>query len=142
MQQIVGRFSSAADMFGLKINISKTELLYQPPPMSIELPETITVHDEPLKTTESFTYLGSTITNTNSADLEVERRIQSARKAYGALQKRLWIYYDISTKTKVKVYSVAVIPCLLYSIEGTTLYRKHIVALTSLQLRHLRRPTS
>ena len=29
------------------------------------------VHDEPLKTTESFTYLGSTvmITNTNSADL-------------------------------------------------------------------------
>ena len=137
MQQIVGRFSSAADMFGLKINISKTELLYQPPPMSIELPETITVHDEPLKTTESFTYLGSTITNTNSADLEVERRIQSARKAYGALQKRLWIYYDISTKTKVKVYSVAVIPCLLYSIECTTLYCRHIMALTRLQLRHL-----
>ena len=137
MQQIVGRFSSAADMFGLKINISKTELLYQPPPMSIELPETITVHDEPLKTTESFTYLGSTITNTNSVDLEVERRIQSARKAYGALQKRRWIYYDISTKTKVKVYSVAVIPCLLYSIECTTLYCRHIMALTRLQLRHL-----
>ena len=50
-------------MFGLKINISRTELLYQPPPMSIELPETITVHDEPLKTTESFTYLGSTVRN-------------------------------------------------------------------------------
>ena len=45
MQQIVDRFSSAAVMFGLKINISKTELLYQPPPMPIELPETITVHD-------------------------------------------------------------------------------------------------
>ena len=53
MQQIVDRFSSAAVMFGLKINISKTELLYQPPQMSIELAETITVHDEPLKTTES-----------------------------------------------------------------------------------------
>ena len=113
MQQIVDRFSSAADMFGLKIHISKPELLYQPPPMSIELPETITVHDEPLKTTESFTYLGSTVTNTNSVDLEVERRIQSAAKTYGALQKRLWNCHDISTKTKVKVYSVAVIPCLL-----------------------------
>ena len=45
---------------------------------------------------------------------------------------------DISTKTKVKVYSVAVIPCLLYSIECTTLYRRHIMALTRLQLRHLR----
>ena len=94
MQQIVDRFSPAADMFGLTINISKIELLYQPLPMSIELPETITVHDEPLKTTESFTYLGSTVTNTNSADLEVERRIQSAPKAYGALQKRLWSCND------------------------------------------------
>ena len=142
MQQIVDRFSSAADIFGVKINISKTEPLYQPPPMSNELPETITVLDEPLKTTESFTYLGSTVTNINSADLEVERRIQSATKAYSALQKRLGSCNDISTKTKVKVYSVAVIPCLLYSIEGTTLYRRHIVALTSLQLRHLRCPTS
>ena len=57
--------------------------------MSIELPETITVHDVPVKTTESFIYLGSTVTNTNSANLRVERRIQSATKAYGALQKRL-----------------------------------------------------
>ena len=138
MQQIVDRFSSAADMFGVKINISKTEPLYQPPPMSNELPETITVLDEPLKTTESFTYLGSTVTNINSADLEVERRIQSATKAYSALQKRLGSCNDISTKTKVKVYSVAVIPCLLYSIECTTLYRRHIMALTRLELRHLR----
>ena len=89
MRQIVDRFSSAAVMFGLKINISKTKLLYQPPPMSIELPEMITVYDELLKTTESFTFLGSTVTNSNFADLEVERRIQSATKAYGALQKRL-----------------------------------------------------
>ena len=55
MQQIVDRSSSAADMFGLKINISKTELIYQPPPISIGLPETITVHDEALKTIDSFT---------------------------------------------------------------------------------------
>ena len=88
IQQIVDRFSSAAVLFGLKINISKTKLLYQPPPMSIEPPRTITVNEEPLKTTESFNYLGSTVTNTNSADLEVERRIHSATKAYGALQKR------------------------------------------------------
>ena len=138
IQQIVDRFSSAAVLFGLKIKISKTELLYQPPPMSIEPPRTITVNEEPLKTTESFNYLGSTVTNTNSADLEVERRIHSATKAYGVLQKRLWSCHDISTKTKVKVYSVAVIPCLLYSIDYTTLYRRHIKALTRLQLRHLR----
>ena len=77
IQQIVDRFSFAAGIFGLKINISKTELLYQPPPTPTELPETITFHDEPLKTTKSFTFLGRTVTNTNSVDLEVERMIQS-----------------------------------------------------------------
>ena len=123
MQQIVDRFSSAADIFGLKINISKTELLYHPPPMSIELPETIPVHDEPLKTTESFTYLGSTVTNTNSAGLEVERRIQSATKTYGAIQKRLWSCNDTSTKTKVKVCLVAVIPCLLFTAGTSWLWQ-------------------
>lgn len=138
MQQIVDHFTFAADLFGLKINISKTELLYQPPPTRSNLPEPITVHGEALKTTEAFTYLGSTITSTNSADLEVERRIRSATKAYGALQKRLWSCHDISVKTKVKVYSAAVLPCLLYSIECTTLYRRHIRALTRTQLRHLR----
>ena len=96
------------------------------------------VQDEPLKTTESFTYLGSTVTNTNSSDLKVERRIQSATRAYGAMQKRLWSCHDIRTKTKVKVYSVTVVPCLLYSIECTTLYCRHIMTLTRLQLRHLR----
>ena len=39
MQQIMDRFSPATVIFVLKINISKTELLYQPPPiMSIEPP--------------------------------------------------------------------------------------------------------
>jgi len=32
LQEIVDRFSVTANLFGLKINISKTELLYQPPP--------------------------------------------------------------------------------------------------------------
>lgn len=138
MQEIVDRFACAADTFGLKINISKTELLYQPPPGSATEPPDIRVHGEALKVTESFTYLGSTVTSTNSADLEVERRIQSATKAYCALYKRLWSQHDISLKTKAKVYSVAVLPCLLYAIECTTLYKRHVRALTRVQLRHLR----
>lgn len=138
IQRVVDGFASAASLFGLKINISKTELLYQPPPGSPVEPETIKLHGEALKPTKSFTYLGSTITSSNSSDLEVERRIQSASKAYGSLHKRLWSQHDIHSKTKVKVYSVAVLPCLLYATECTTLYRKHIKALTRVQLRHLR----
>ena len=138
MQAIVDGFASAANLFGLKINFSKTELLYQPTPGSQDEPEPIRLHGEALKATKAFTYLGSTVTSTNSADLEIERRIQSASKAYGSLHKRLWSQHDIHSKTKVKVYSVAVLPCLLYTTECTTLYRKHIKALARVQLRHLR----
>lgn len=140
MQHIVDRFTQAADMFGLRINVTKTELLYQPPPSAVglNLHEIIQVHDEPLKSAESFTYLGSTVSTTNSPDIEVERRIQSATKAYGALTKRLWNSRDIGRNTKVKVYKAAVLPCLLYATETITLYRKHIKALTRVQLRHLR----
>ena len=71
MQQIVDRSSSAADMLGLKIIISKTELLYQPPPMSIELPETITVHGEPLKTTEPVFHLPAWAAPSQTSTLQV-----------------------------------------------------------------------
>ena len=86
MQEIVDHFSAAASLFGLKINVSKSELLYQ---ASENAPEEtqpkIYVNGAALKTTDSFTYLGSTVTNTNSLDLEVDRRIQAATKAFGAL---------------------------------------------------------
>ena len=54
-RQIVDRFSSVTDMFGLKINISLTQSLYQPPPKSTERPEMITVHD----VYHCITYLGA-----------------------------------------------------------------------------------
>ena len=129
-------FANAANQFGLKINVTKTELLQQSAP-DIE-PCAILVNGEPLRNCESFTYLGSSVTSTNSSDHEVERRIQAASKSFGALQKRLWSRHDIQRTTKVKVYNAAVLPTLLYSTECMTLYRKHIRKLTRVQLRHLR----
>ena len=43
------------------------------------------INDEALRCTDSFTYLDSAVTNTNSFDLEIERHVQSASKAFGAL---------------------------------------------------------
>lgn len=62
MQQIVDRFSS--NMFGLKINTTKKELLYQPPSVPAGPPARNRINGEPLKTTDSFTYLGRTVTST------------------------------------------------------------------------------
>ena len=68
MQEIVDLFSAAATDFGLKINVATTELLYQPPPdeRTADAQLSILVNGVVLKTTESFTYLGSAVTTTNS----------------------------------------------------------------------------
>ena len=78
------------------------------------------------------------ISSDNSIDLEITRRIQSAASAFGALDARVWSQRGIKLATKCKVYRVFVLPCLLYSTETYTLYRRHLKKLTSIQLRHLR----
>lgn len=98
----------------------------------------ILINGVAISKTENFTYLGSAITNKNSSDIEVERRIQAAARAFGSLQTRLWSRHDVKMATKMKVYNAAVLPALLYSTECMTLYRRYIKKLMRTQLRHLR----
>ena len=138
IQEIVDRFSAEATLFGLKINVSKTELLYQPTPDEPFECQEVLVNGDAMKKSSHFTYLGSAVTDTNSAELQVERRTQAAAKAFGSLQKRLWTQHDIKRKRKVKVYNAAILPSLLYSVESLTLYQRHIKRLTRSQIRNLR----
>ena len=127
IQEIVEHFAMASTMFGLTIKVSKTELLYQPPLLDHQpqCPDVL-LNGRTLAQAESFVYLGSAVTSTNSSDLEVDRRIQAASKAFGSLYQRLWSRHDIKRTTKIKVYNAAVQPALLYSTECMILYRRHI----------------
>ena len=113
--------------------------MYQPHPTdSLHLENTdVLINGEALRCTDSFTYLGSAVTNTNSSDLKIERHVQSASKAFGALQKCLWSCHDVKLCTKIKVYNTAILPVLLYSTETMTLYWCHLRQLTRTQLQHL-----
>ena len=72
MQLLVDRFERVAAQFSLKINIKKTECLYQP----IKLlqpqpePEVITVNQEPLVQVTNFTYLGSIVSSNGKLENE------------------------------------------------------------------------
>ena len=63
------RLWTAATLFSLKINVSKTELLYQPSPDEPSECQEVLVNGDALKKSSHFTYLGSAVTDTNSADL-------------------------------------------------------------------------
>ena len=67
MQKIVDAFSDASKKFGLKINIKKTEVLYQPNSTRTR-EEDIMVDGKKLNPVLEFTYLGSTISSTGYTD--------------------------------------------------------------------------
>ena len=89
IQENVNQFHSAATMFGLKINTNKNRIdVPTTPPTSLHLENTdMLINGEALRCKDSFTYLGSVVTNVNSSDLKIERHVQSASKAFGALSK-------------------------------------------------------
>ena len=82
MQKIVDAFSDASKKFGLKINIKKTEVLYQPNSTRTR-EEDITVDGNKLNFVLEFTYLGSTISSDGCIDDEMQRRMDEVSASFG-----------------------------------------------------------
>ena len=83
MQKIVDAFSDASKSFGLNINITKTEVLYQPNSTRTR-EEDIMVDGNNLNSILEFTFLGSTIISSNGCiDNEIQRRVAKASVSFG-----------------------------------------------------------
>jgi hypothetical protein len=140
IQTLVNRFAQTAAMFSLKINIRKTECLYQPvkllnPPPS---PCEITIDNQPLTQAKDFTYLGSTISSNAKIEKELSNRMGRASAAFGQLNNRLWKNNHVSVKVKAKVYRAVVLTTLLYGAETWTIYRQQVKKLHAYMMRQLR----
>ena len=86
---------------------------------------------------ESFTYLGSAVTNANSWQTR-KLRGDPNQVRFEIWEKRLWSCHDVKTATRIKVYNAVVLPSLLYSTETMILHRGHYRKLTKTQLRRFR----
>ena len=135
LQELIDRFSSACEKFGLAVSIKKTEVMCQ----NVTIPPVIKINNKPLLVTEHFTYLGSTISNNLSLDLEINRRIGKAAGTLAKLDSRVWSNSQLSLKTKMKVYQACVLSTLLYGSEAWTTYAKQEKRLEVFHLRCLRR---
>ena len=122
-QEIITRFAKSAKDFGLKINITKTEMMYQPPPGRHDEGEEISIDGEILNSVKSFKYLGSTITYNNKLDQELHLRMSKASQSFGRLREKVWDNKDLTTKTKCAVYQAIVLSTLLYGVESWTVYK-------------------
>ena len=125
MQNIVDAFSNASKKFGLKINIKKTEVLYQPNSTRTR-EEDITVDGNKLNSVLDFTYLGSTISSDGCIDDEIQRRMAKASASFGRLRQRLWNNHHVSMRVKGKIYRAIMLSTLLYGAEAWTVYRRQV----------------
>lgn len=66
---------------------------------------------------DSFKYLGSYLSRDCSDDIDVDNRIESAGKAFGALRKCLFSSRSISPAAKRCVYTGVILSILLYGCE-------------------------
>ena len=120
MQKIEYAFSDASKKFGLKFNIKKTEMLYQPNSTRTR-EEDIMVDGNKLTSVLEFTYHGSTITSNRCTDDEIQRRLAKASASFGRLRQRLWNNHHVSMRVIGKIYRAIVLSTLLYGAR--TVYR-------------------
>ncbi|KAL8570335.1 hypothetical protein ACOMHN_035753 [Nucella lapillus] len=138
LQLIVNKFAEAFYLFGLTISLGKTEVLFQPSPLTTGRHPSISIEETELKTVEECKYLGSVISSDGSLDKEINARICKASQALGRLRARMLCQHNIQQSTKLKVYKTIVLTSLLYGCETWTLYRRHIRQLERCHMRSLR----
>lgn len=104
-------FSQACQDFSLVISLNKTKSMAQ----GTENPPSITINNYTLETVDTFTYLGSNITDNLSLDGELSRCIGKAASTFRKLTERVWDNGKLTIHTKL--YRACVISTLLYGSE-------------------------
>ena len=130
-------FSDASKKFGLKINIKKSEVLYQTNATTTQ-EEDIMVDGNKLNYVLEFTNVGSITSSNRCIDGEIQRRMAKASASFGRLRQRLWNNRHVSMRGKGKIYRAIVLSTLLYGAEAWTVYRRQVKKLHAFMMRHLR----
>ena len=98
LQRLIDRFAKACDEFELTISLKKTNVMAQDAD-----PPHISINNYELEVVSDFTYLGSTITDNFSLDVELNRRIGKASTTLSRLSQRVWNNKMLTINTKVSV---------------------------------------
>ena len=88
IQRIVDAVANASSKFGLKINIKKTEVMFQPN-STMTMEEDINVDETTLNPVKEFTYLGSIIASDGHIEAELQKKMSKASMSFGRLRERL-----------------------------------------------------
>ena len=135
LQRMADQLSDACKQFGLTISIKKTNVCAQ----DVRNSPLIKIDSTILETVDNFTYLGSTLNNSLTLDVELDRRLGRANTTMARLSKRVWENSSLTRRTKILVYQACVLTTLLYGSEAWTTYMRQEHRLNAFHMRCLRR---
>ena len=131
-------YQQTSSDFGLTVSIPKTKHMVSGRSVEESDREPIAIEGEMIDAVDKFSYLGSLISNSGRMDVDVDRRIAQASKAFGALRKAVFSDRNLRLSTKRRVYNACVLPVLLYGAECWVPLRKHMKKLNTFHHRCIR----
>ena len=105
-----------ANLVGMRISWPKTKLMASTPKPTNHLP--LKICNKEVVFVDSFTYLGSLITNDGSSSRDITSRIAKAASAMCRLSNPLFRKHRISIRSKINMYRALVVSVLLYGSEA------------------------
>ena len=138
LQRALNVVSSIYSALGLKVNISKTQVIAQHSIHQSEVP-VFNIDGQQLTIVPHFTYLGSVLSPTCNIDNDIQVRVGSASAAFGRLKTRVFLNRNLTVSTKAAVYKAVCLSTLLYGSEAWTPYQRHVRILERFHIRCLQR---
>ena len=131
LQEMIQEFNEGSLKVGMKMNMSKTKVMFNP----YSIKEQIVVGEQVVQEVEEYNYLGQTITFNKDMGKEIKRRISLAWAAYGKHKNILESELPICLKKKI--VEQIIIPIMTYGSETWSLTKiqenKMLVALRSME---------
>ena len=116
LQEALTILQEEANLVGMQISWPKTKLMAITPKPTNHLP--LNICNKEVLFVDSFTYLGSLITNDGSSSRDITSRIAKAASAMCRLSNPLFRQHRISIRTKINMYRALVVSVLLYGSEA------------------------
>ena len=116
LQETLMILQEEANLVGMQISWPRTKLMAITPNPTSHLP--LKICNTEVLFVDSFTYLGSLITNYGSSSRDITSRIAKTASAIYRLSNPLFRKHRISIPTKINVHRTLVVPVLLYGSEA------------------------
>ena len=137
-ENAVCMYQQVGKNFGLTVSLPNTKHMVTGRSVEECDQEPISLEGGNIEAVDDFPYLGSLIARSGKIDVEVDRRLAQASKAFGALRKAVFMDRTLSLSIKRRLYTAYVLPVLLYGAECWIPVMRHNRKLNSFHHRCIR----